>query len=201
MAVPTLPDIVRCSFDYLVDIGSEAHTASNVFHVLRDSGTASDSECQAIADNNWASWVAHFKGLTSSAFTLVRATAQPYRGVASPVFEHRGDETGTHAGTPLPPQVTWSITMRSALGNRRGRGRWFWAGLTQNQLSDPFTIENSAGSDMTAAIQALQSEIAGLDTGFGLAIFSRVDGIARYVTTDGVSPVDHRLDTQRRRVR
>ena len=114
----------------------------------------------------------------------------------APTFAGPINQAGTDGGVLLPAQIALVTSLRSTLGSRRGRGRVFNAGFTEVgnvAFGAPAASLVSALADGWNRVLAHYS-----DAGAELAVFSRLDNIARQVVGVAVDPV---WDTQRKRIR
>jgi hypothetical protein len=123
-----------------------------------------------------------------------------------------GPEATFSAGLPapgslgdpaLPNNVTVAASLRSNLTGRSARGRWYWQGLTEPQVTGN-AIAAGVLTSIDAALTNLQSSIDG--AGFAWVIVSfftnnapRVGGPVYFTVVDIVF-VDDVVDSQRRRL-
>lgn len=69
---------------------------------------------------------------------------------------------GAIAGvTALPFNVSFSIKRLTANLGRSGRGRWYWAGMDEADLSGPNTVDSTRASNMVGALLAFQGDVEG----------------------------------------
>jgi hypothetical protein len=110
---------------------------------------------------------------------------------------------GTKAGDSLPNNVALAVSLRTGLTGRSARGRWYWYGITEDQV-DANTMMGGTIASIDAAITNLLNEIEAL--GFLWVIVSyianggpRVGGPV-YFTVNTITVVDSTVDSQRRRL-
>lgn len=60
--------------------------------------------------------------------------------------------TGDVVGTALPPEVALVVSLRTALANRSGRGRFYLPQMTQNASNDDGTLSGTAQNAIVAAL-------------------------------------------------
>lgn len=111
--------------------------------------------------------------------------------------------TGAVIDPPVPLNVALCITLRTAVGGRSGRGRTYLTGMAEKE-ADARTFKTT----FTTGLMVMFNQM--LDVfrlgGYELAVLSRQSngvvrpaGLARVVTVAVLT--DHRIDTQRRRLR
>lgn len=100
---------------------------------------------------------------------------------------------GTATGEPLPPQVSAVVTLRTALANRSGRGRFYLPPYTVDQVIADRLDATSQGETVEAAQGMIQS-LNG--AGYEVIVYHRLDFTGTVVTGIDVGDV---YGTQRRR--
>ena len=111
--------------------------------------------------------------------------------------------TGAIIMPPVPLNVALCITLRTAVGGRSGRGRTYLTGMSEGEVSARTFNTTYATNLLVMFNQMLDVFRLG---GYELAVLSRQSngvlrpaGLARVVTVGVLT--DHRIDTQRRRLR
>lgn len=113
---------------------------------------------------------------------------------------------GIHASPALPNNVTLSIKKESGLTGRSARGRTYWIGIPQNQISaaDENNIITAFADSLVVNVDSIRTAISGVGL-WEPALVSRFAGgvqrdegaIFPWVST---SIVNRRVDTQRGRL-
>lgn len=110
------------------------------------------------------------------------------------IFAAGTADDGGVSGPALPPACCACVSL-SAGASRRRRGRIYLPGMTESQWSDDGLAGSGVAPAIAAAVQSAATVIPS-EHGWALAVYSRLDGVARVVQTLSVDGV---LDTQRRR--
>lgn len=108
---------------------------------------------------------------------------------------------GNIAGAPMPNNVAVVTSLRSSFSGRSRRGRKYWAGLVNTEVTDNF-IGSALAAAIVADMVSLESAIDAAGGNLVVAsLFSegapRTTGV---VTTVQTFTTDLRIDTQRRRL-
>lgn len=111
--------------------------------------------------------------------------------------------TGTNAGNSLPANVALSIKLGSVFAGRSRRGRLYWMGMSETNVSGNF-VEESYADNVVDQLEALRAAVASL-TDWRWCIVSYFSGGApraagQVTTITSVTLVDYLVDTQRRRL-
>lgn len=110
---------------------------------------------------------------------------------------------GTASGDPLPNNNSLCISLRSGFTGRSARGRLYWMGLTESQVTQS-SVNSTPAEDIRAAVDSIRTT---LDTNsYALTIVSyftngdpRVGGPV-YFEVNACTLVDTVIDSQRRRL-
>lgn len=132
------------------------------------------------------------------AVSLTSATAPTGAYVENP------PEAGDYTGTPLPNNVTVSVSFRTEGRGKSSRGRNYALGLTETALSSTLgqSIQATYAADLLAAYEEL---ITTPPTGWTWVIVSRYTngaprGTGIYIPITSVILADDTIDSQRRRL-
>lgn len=186
----------RCTFD-----GEQTMNRVHV-HV---GGPPTQAICQALATAGLTWWTGNVTAITGATLALREVYCKgvdnlnSFEATASPP----APVPGTQVGDTLPNNCSLAVSLRSGLTGRSARGRWFWQGLTEAQVTASRVIAGTVAS-IDAAITNLRSAIVTL--GHELIIVSyRANGIPRpggpvYFSVINVIVVDSVIDSQRRRL-
>lgn len=103
----------------------------------------------------------------------------------------------------LPANVTLAVSFRTPFAGRSFRGRAYWIGLAEGDVSGDF-VSQGRGNGIAGAYTVLMNDVAP-SVGAELVVVSRyangaprAAGVATTVTSVGLT--DFRVDTQRRRL-
>jgi hypothetical protein len=178
--------------------------AVNILGVVNGGGIAIT---QALANTLGSS----IKGsLTSSAFgakigtaiSLANVGIRDIRSANQPEFLDTGAAVaGTGAGDLLPPQVSFCVTLRTALAGRSYRGRVYLWGYVESQSGATGALSASAAE--VAFVTAIKSAL--VSSALDLGVLSRPNPTLPVPKAGWVTPVttvvarDLVFDTQRRR--
>lgn len=201
MALVTIPGTMKCSFFYT--LGGEQ--AMNRIYVRIGASLPSQGDCQTVANALDTWWEGNVQALISDQMAIREIE------VVS-IAEENGPQATFSAGFPLagdsadpllPNNVAWCISLRSGLTGRSARGRWYWCGLTENQVTGNLVLTTPADS-IVAAMQNLIDTIQSLSANVVIASFfsagvPRVGGPVTFVVTEALA-VDQVVDSQRRRL-
>lgn len=144
--------------------------------------------------------LSYFNALSNVLSTQWSLTRLTWRLVApnAPPLEHTPSSAvvGTQTGNPLPNDVAFVISWKTAKAGRSYRGRTYIGGWTQNALATASdgscTMSSSFGTTISTAVGAL----APLTGENKLVVYSPTLGEANEVTS---AYRGNRFDTQRRR--
>lgn len=104
---------------------------------------------------------------------------------------------------PLPNEAAFCISLRSASRGRSARGRWYVAGLSGNDRSDPNTLTSIYTNDLTSSVQGLITQLAAAGTPWTVVSY-RSNNAPRpggpvYFEVENALAVDSVIDSQKRR--
>lgn len=167
--------------------------------------TPTQAQCDAIANIGLGWWASDVVPLTPSTLVLREAHVRDLTSItgleasAQPV----GVLSGTNGSPSLPNNVSICASIRTGHIGRSARGRWYWQGLSESQVTDSIVL-----STLLPDIHDALVNLAGLlaVAGFNWVIISRfTGGLPRdptpitFAVTDVVF-VDAIVDSQRRRL-
>lgn len=142
----------------------------------------------------------HLMDRLSNHTTLIKATIRRANNLAE-VYEFTGDVDGAlDSGDPMPPSICMVAKLLTSTPGRRGRGRWFIAGLGNSDRDDYSTWASSRTTAMAGAIEDMLEFNSGspVPTAYKLAVHSRLDEDLRHITGVSCSTL---MGTQKRRLR
>lgn len=161
--------------------------------------------CQSVATACAVWWTNNVDSIVTSQLALrevyVKSLAVENGPQAS--FSSGFPAAGTLADDPLPNSVSIAASLRTGLTGRSARGRWFWQGLTESQVTGNVVTTGSLG-DIDAALTALRATIVGLGYLWVIVSFisggvPRVGGPVYFVVND-ILFTDSVVDSQRNRL-
>lgn len=128
-----------------------------------------------------------------------RSAANSYIDTVAPTLSG----AGTRVGNSMPSSVAWSIKFATGLAGRSYRGRVYWMGMAEADISGNF-IDPTYATSVEAAWETMRTGIFG-EVEYRLCVVSlqtggqpRSFGVATPVTD--ILAVDSIVDTQRRRL-
>ncbi len=167
--------------------------------------TPTQAQCDAIANIGLAWWASDVVPLTPTTLELREAHVRDLTSITGleASAQPTGVLQGTHGSPSLPNNVSICASIRTGHIGRSARGRWYWQGLTEDQVTDNVVL-----STLLPDIHDALVNLAGLlaAAGFNWVIISRftnnlprVGGPITFGVTDVVF-VDGTIDSQRRRL-
>lgn len=199
MAFIPVPNTVQCNMVYLWDNQRCLNTL--YFEAPSEYTTA---EMLTLAGELYDWWDVHFQPLQSASVSLeqIEVVDLTFQGAPGIVYTTGLPQVGGKSATPaLPNNVTVSTTFLTLLRGRNYRGRNYFIGLTEADVT-----ANSVGGAVVAAITDAYEQLMDITTiSYGtwsvvsryLNNAPRVSGIATEIT--GVRTEDT-VDSQRRRL-
>lgn len=171
--------------------------ALNVMHWHVDSGMSFTSTfANSLSDQIATAWTNNLKSATTSGAYLERGVIEDLRTTPYVSYTRVHHQAGSDSAVALPFQVASVMSLHTAVGGRRGRGRVYLPG---------FCVDNvAAGGVMSSALLSAISDYAtallAITTVSGDAVawsvlsrkFSQIETIQQVTT-------DNRFDVQRRR--
>jgi len=200
MAFVPAPNLVsvefRCTW-----AGQQTENRINVD--LLTAPTAANCQTLATACESW--WEDNVVAITPDSLELrevfVRDQSQlnGFAATASPT----GALPGTGGSPSLPNNVTICASVRTLFTGRSARGRWYWQGLMESQVTGNVVASGTLTS-IDAALTNLASVIAGLSHFWVIASYIS-EGVPRpggpvYFVVNDITFVDDVVDSQRRRL-
>jgi len=201
MATPLVPATVKCSLFYTLN----GVPAMNRFYVRLGASLPSQGDCQTIANNIDTWWEGNVQAIISSSMAINEIEVKS-------VAEANGPQATFSAGFPiagalsspsLPGNNAFCVSLRSGLTGRSARGRWYWCGLTEGQVTGN-TLGSGDQTSILAAMQNLIDLIASLSAHFVIVSFNadggpRVGGPVTFNVLNAIA-VDSTIDSQRGRL-
>lgn len=202
---------VRVVMNYLY----QGQVLINRFHVVAATGGAADaSDCATLASEFDAWRIANLRALQSSAMQCTRIDAinlsatPPGTGVQYSYYPVTSPGGGD-VNTPLPGNVAFVVTLRTAKGGRRYRGRSYQGGLTNGMLLSANVMGAAKVNAFVAAYVALVTRLA-TNTRFRLGVQSKMADIPfpawladpwmHVIEPVTAITADSNVDSQRRRL-
>lgn len=150
-------------------------------------------------------WVGNVKALVAPTVSLREVYAKTLEVANGPqaTFSSGLPDAGTATGGGLPNSTSLAVSLRTGLTGRSARGRWFWYGFTEGQVTDN-TVDSGVATSIVACIDNLLSTITGLSSVPVIVSYisggaPRVGGPVYFPITDALL-VDPIVDSQRRRL-
>jgi len=187
--VPVVPLTLRVEQTYR---STGAATATNVLHFLDIGGAFT----QTNMDDLVTAWTAAISPIINANWVvdgIVRCldlSSDP----PGEIWTDTSPNNGGTAGSALPPACTACVTL-SAGASRRRRGRMYLPGMTEDDWTDDGFADTGVPTAIGAAVADAIGDVA-TACGYVQAVYSRVDGVSRAISSIAVDSV---LDTQRRR--
>jgi len=178
---------------------AQGNVFENTFSLRNGSGGPVDgSDLNALAQN-W--WTANGTAIRAAASVNLTYQSVRIRDMSSSAGEEGefvipSGTTGTIGEDTVPYNATSVLSWRSSHVGRSGRGRWYFCGIPENQVS---------GNIVSAGYQVLLAAVAAAITGYSGTVAVPVDSVVAS-KTDGVlytivgTIIDLFVDSQRRRL-
>lgn len=202
MAFVPVPATVKVSWFYTYN----GQPAMNRIYVSTPATLPDAATCQVLANAgaNW--WTGNCQALvpTTCELRLVEAVSVAEQNGPSATFSLGLPAAGSVVSPALPGNVTIAVSLRTGLTGRSARGRWYWVGLAEAQVTDNNVLAGAAAS-IVAAIDNLLSTITGLSSNPTIVSFfsggvPRPGGPVKFFINDALL-VDTVVDSQRGRLR
>lgn len=200
MSFVPAPNIVELQFRQTFDL----QRTMNRIHI-NVLTVPTEAICQSIATAGAVWW-------TNNVAPLVPPELQLREVYCKSLAVENGPQATFSSGFPapgalgqpaLPNSVSIAASLRTGLTGRSARGRWFWQGLTENQVTGN---EVAAGTltSIDAALTNLKAAIAGLGYAWVIVSFfsgggPRPGGPVYFLVSD-ILFIDSVVDSQRRRL-
>lgn len=202
MAFQPVLNVIEVFTEFAMPSGA---LVGNRYHILDlQAGIvgARTQECVEVVD----AWQRSAAGMNqrSNQVTYVRISGRDLSEQIAPTYEI--DVTppvaGTNASPALASHTTLSVKLSTGLAGRSARGRQYWVGLAEVQVTGDFVV-SGVSSAIVTNLNLLRTTLLAED--FQWVIVQRQAngvtlpaGVPRGVTS--VTVVDDRVDTQRRRL-
>lgn len=153
----------------------------------------------------WENAVTGGKSQRSNQIQLVNIYIRGLTTQFEPVIDYTlpGPILGTVVSPVMPMSVTLAVKLTTGFAGRSRRGRHYWIGLAETQVTGDF-VNTTTANAIRLQIETFRTTYS-LTAGFSQVILSRVEngvprvtGLATLVT--GTALEDTRVDTQRRRL-
>lgn len=187
--MPVVPLTLQVQYPYR---STGSATATNVLHFLDIGGAFS----QANMDDLCQAWRDEMEAALSDDWALggtVRCLDLSQDPPAE-IYADAPENFGDISGDALTPASTAVVSL-SAGASRRRRGRIYFPGQVESNYDLDGNMQAGYVALLAASFSLAATAIA-TNSGYVPAVYSRVDGVSRAVTSFGVDDV---LDTQRRR--
>jgi hypothetical protein len=202
MAFVPVPATVKVSLFYTYN----GQPCMNRIYVSTPASLPDAATCQVLANAaaNW--WINNCKALCppTCELRLVEAISVAEQNGPSATVSAGLPSPGTNGSPALPGNNTLAVSLRTGLTGRSARGRWYWVGLSEAQVTDNLVLAGPAAS-IVAAMDALISTINGLSSQPVIVSFvsggiPRPGGPVKFIINDALL-VDTVIDSQRGRLR
>lgn len=161
--------------------------------------------CQGLATACGEWWVDNVLAITPTTLVLreVYVKSLASQPGAEATFSAGLPAPGTFGQPQLPNNCTIAVSLRSGLTGRSARGRWYWQGLTEGQVTGN-QLGTGAETDILAAMQNLKNAVEAARYSWVIVSFfsgggPRPGGPVYFNVTD-ILLVDSTVDSQRRRL-
>lgn len=141
----------------------QTHLGAAILNTVYVRNTATPwtvAQLQLTADAIRAAWIANMLPLQTTSLTFNRVDAEDLGADPGNTAQSISGAPGTRAGDPATAALAINVALLGASGVFPRRGRFFFAGLTETDMSG----DNAVGAyvaSCTAAFQALQTAIGG----------------------------------------
>jgi hypothetical protein len=198
MAFIPLPNGFKVELEFTLN----GQAVINVYHTT-SAVPVNSTNLTALANIFISWWQNSQRQNFSNQMTLVRVLATDIRvdnGLTATV-PVTVNGSGTIATAPSPNNIAVVMSWRTGFSGRSFRGRTFYAGIANTEVSDNLISTTLAANLLADATTLLNDLIAG---GHNLVVFSQYADGAPRVTGVGTpinqAIIDNRIDTQRRRL-
>jgi hypothetical protein len=201
MPLPVVPATIKVSMFYTLN----GEPAMNRMHVGVAATLPSAGDCAVAAAifGNW--WISTASLNVSSAMALNLVEAISIAEVNGPqaTFTAGLPAAGALASPSLPGNNAFCVSLRSLFTGRSARGRWYWGGLTESQVTG-----NTVGtSDVTAIVGAMNSLLGLISAASAFPVIvsynsgggPRPGGPVKFFIDHAIA-VDQTVDSQRGRL-
>lgn len=194
MAFVASPNCVQLALIGALD----GQPVENTFH-YRLPAPASLANLQALVTAADAYWVAHVARWPTN-FTVTKFYARALDTINSPSFERNpaAPITGTNFSGTLPNNVSFAVTRYTGLAGRRNRGRVYWIGITDDDLTGANTMDSGRADGFVTYLEGFRTAMAAATPSATEVIIHKADGSHNDVI--GYRYSDLFCDAQRRRL-
>jgi hypothetical protein len=204
VALPDVPKVFRVSINGT--IGGVAY--ANVIHCHYQTGTAVQTDAQAVADGVRNAFKNNILTQLAPSFILGSTVAQDLTSQTSPVAIAAGSDVGGAAGTPYPNNIAMCVSLKTFRRYKGGKGRMYLGGMLAGNQADPAHWAGAFITTMTTKFGLFYTAVNAITS---TNISSNHMAIVHYVQNkvhlssplvDDVQSysIDSRIDTQRRRL-
>jgi len=201
MAFVAVPATVKVDWFYTYN----GINCMNRMYVNRTESEPTAATCAAIASQAAAWWIGNAQALvpTTCALRLVQATSVAVQNGPSATFSAGLPAAGSIVSPALPGNNTLCVSLRTGLTGRSARGRWYWVGLAEAQVTGNL-VEGGTATSITAAMDALLNAMNAISSAPLIVSFQsngvpRPGGPVKFFITDALL-VDTTVDSQRGRL-
>lgn len=195
------PTIIKIAWFYTLN----GQPAMNRMHVTTGITLPTQANCAAVAAiaANW--WLGNAQALVHPGMILreVQAVSLAEQNGPQATFSAGLPAAGTLGQPATPGSVSFCVSLRTGLTGRSARGRWYWAGLTENQVTDNEVLTGTVASIVGAMDNLLNALVT--PTSFPVIVSYQTNGAPRpggpvyFGITDALA-VDNTVDSQRGRL-
>jgi len=177
----------------------------NRLYVNRTESLPTAATCAAVAQQAADWWVGNCRALVPATcqLRLVEAVSVAVQNGPSATFSSGLPSVGTHGSPALPGNVTICVSLRTGLTGRSARGRWYWVGLSEDQVAGNL-LDGGVATSITAALDNLLTAMNAISSAPLIVSFEnngapRVGGPVKFFITDALM-TDTVIDSQRGRL-
>lgn len=201
MAFVPVPATVKCSFFYTLN----GEPAMNRFHVSVGATLPSQGDCQTIANNLDTWWQGNVQAIISSSMAIreIECVSIAEENGPQATFSSGYPIAGALSSPSLPGNNALCVSLRSGLTGRSARGRWFWCGLTEGQVTGN-VVGTGDVTSILAAMNNLLTTITSLSAQPVIVSYvsggvPRPGGPVKFIINQAIA-VDSTIDSQRGRL-
>lgn len=138
--------------------GDAAPTGAEVTFGIDNIANLTATQVEGFA---YDAWNARLKGRTSSKLTLANVRVKNGPTDTGPFVVVGHGTVGTSVSGEAPPQVAFLINKTTALGGRKNRGRWFYPGVAEADVTPSGTVDPATITAWNTALGLFLSDLAG----------------------------------------
>lgn len=153
--MPVIPDDTFAQVTLMFGGGATRRTIMTSFGL----NGVTDGNFPDIAANVQASWEAHLKAQTMTAYTLDTILVKRGPNSTGPEYTTSPGIAGTQSGATIPPNCAFLFTKNTVHGGRHGKGRMFYPPLGEGFVDDKGNLAAGVATASSAAADAFRSGV------------------------------------------